>query len=129
MTLTQKQSNDAVAYNKKQGYCDNEIKLTQRTVGVVEDGIWGPNTVQAVADWQPTRGLASDGKVGPSTWSAIQESWDLVPVEPPPGRVVEIGCGLAAYDQTWPGHTPEEAMQKAYDQAISEVDILAVSKQ
>lgn len=28
-----------------------------------------------------------------------------------------LGCGLAAYDQTWPGHDPEEAMQVAYDAA------------
>jgi hypothetical protein len=28
-----------------------------------------------------------------------------------------ICCGLAAYDQVWPGHTPEEAMRLAYDEA------------
>lgn len=29
-----------------------------------------------------------------------------------------ICCGLAAYDQTWPGHTPQEAMQIAWDAAL-----------
>lgn len=30
-----------------------------------------------------------------------------------------LGAGLAAYDQTWPGHTPQEAMQIAYDAAMA----------
>lgn len=31
-----------------------------------------------------------------------------------------IGCGLAAYDQRWPGREPEEAMRVAFDAAIAE---------
>jgi hypothetical protein len=30
-----------------------------------------------------------------------------------------LGCGLAAYDQNWPGHTPDQAMQVAYDTAMT----------
>lgn len=30
----------------------------------------------------------------------------------------KLACGLAAYDQNWPGHTPEEAMRAAYDAAL-----------
>jgi hypothetical protein len=120
MALTQKQVDDAIAYNKKQGYCDDQIKLVQKTVGVTEDGKWGPETVQAVADWQAANGLTADGKVGPETWDAIKSSWELVPVDPPEDREVEIGCGLAAYDQTFPGHKPEAAMDKAFDTAVAE---------
>lgn len=29
-----------------------------------------------------------------------------------------ISCGLAAYDQVWPGHTGEEAMKVAYNEAL-----------
>lgn len=29
-----------------------------------------------------------------------------------------ISCGLAAYDQVWPGHTGEDAMRVAYDAAL-----------
>jgi len=120
MGLTQQETNDAIAYNEKQGYCESEIKLIQKTVGAVEDGVWGPETVQKVSDWQAASGLTADGKVGPETWAAIKDSWELVPVEPPEESVVEIGCGLAAYDQSWPGHTPEEALDKAFDQAVAE---------
>lgn len=32
--------------------------------------------------------------------------------------VQKLSCGLAAYDQVWPGKTGEEAMQKAYEAAL-----------
>ena len=118
--MTKTQIDDAIAYNKRQGYCVSEIKLTQRTVGAIEDGVWGPETVTKVAAWQPLHGLKSDGKVGPATWAEIKSSWELVPTEPPPESMPQVGCGLAAYDQTWPGRTPEEALQKAWDQALVE---------
>lgn len=118
--LSPSQVDAAVDYNRRQGYCDHEIMLTQRTVGAVEDGIWGPETVQKVAAWQPTRGLSADGKVGPKTWAEVKASWELVPTDPPPPDQAEVGCGLAAYDQTWPGRSPEEALDKAFDQAVDE---------
>jgi hypothetical protein len=37
---------------------------------------------------------------------------------------VEIGLGLAAYDQEWPGHTPQEAMQVAFDAALAERPVI-----
>ena len=33
--------------------------------------------------------------------------------------VHKLCCGLAAYDQTFAGHTPAQAMQKAWDMAVS----------
>jgi len=32
--------------------------------------------------------------------------------------VQKLSCGLAAYDQVWPGKTGEEAMQRAYEAAL-----------
>lgn len=29
-----------------------------------------------------------------------------------------ISCGLAAYDQVWPGHTPQAALKRAYDASL-----------
>ena len=116
--MTENEIHDAVHYNKKQGYCDSEIKLIQKTAGATEDGVWGPETVTKLADWQAANGLTADGKAGPETWTAIQDEWELVPVDLP--EAVEIGCGLAAYDQTFPAHTPEEALDKAFDQSVAE---------
>lgn len=118
--MNQQQIDSAVAYNEAQGYCDSEIKLIQRTVGATEDGVWGPQTVTKVSNWQATKALTPDGKVGPKTWGAIKSSWELVPTDPPPaGKVVQIGCGLAAYDNRFPGHTPEEAMDKDFAAALA----------
>lgn len=116
--MTDAEINSAIEYNERQGYCESEIKLTQKTVGTTEDGKWGPNTVKRLAGWQLVNNLAHDGKCGPDTWTAIKDSWELVPVDP--DTDVDIGCGLAAYDQDWPGHEPEEALDKAFDQAVAE---------
>jgi hypothetical protein len=44
------------------------VATIQRIVGVVADGDFGPNTEQAVRNWQARNGLAADGVVGPITW-------------------------------------------------------------
>ena len=41
-----------------------------RTVDI--DGQFGPNTEQAVEDYQAAVGLDVDGIVGPDTWTALQ---------------------------------------------------------
>jgi hypothetical protein len=111
--MTKAEIDSAVAFNKKQGYSDEDVRFIQTKVGVTPDGVWGPNTVQAVAVWQSNNGLSADGKVGHSTWAKMNEG---DPCECAEG--VQIGCGLAAYDQVWPGRSPEEALQTAWDEAV-----------
>jgi N-acetyl-anhydromuramyl-L-alanine amidase AmpD len=41
-----------------------------RTIAI--DGIFGPDTAQAVRDYQTSRGLDADGIVGTQTWTALQ---------------------------------------------------------
>jgi hypothetical protein len=41
-----------------------------RAIGI--DGLFGPETEQAVRDFQTSRGLDVDGIVGPQTWEALQ---------------------------------------------------------
>ena len=70
------QLDSALAYDKGQGFSTDEVKLIQRVVGSAEDGLWGPNTVRAVADWQRANGIPVDGKVWKdargNTWPRIQ---------------------------------------------------------
>lgn len=42
-------------------------------LGLVVDGIFGPNTEQAVKDFQAGAGLTVDGIVGPHTWNTLPD--------------------------------------------------------
>ncbi|MED1558680.1 peptidoglycan-binding protein [Bacillus paramycoides] len=49
----------------------NDVKLLQAHVGVSQDGIYGPNTAQAVKNFQSKYGLTADGVVGTNTWFMV----------------------------------------------------------
>ena len=65
VTLTKSQQNSAIAYNKK--YNQSIAKSIQKLVGTTQDGIFGPNTVNAIARWQANNGLSADGQFGPKS--------------------------------------------------------------
>lgn len=48
-----------------------EVKKAQRALHLVEDGIFGNITKEAVADFQKTHGLTPDGIIGDATWEAL----------------------------------------------------------
>lgn len=50
------------------------IRLIQKKVGVVQDGIFGTQTFNAVKRWQKSHGLFVDGLVGPVTWSKMAKT-------------------------------------------------------
>jgi hypothetical protein len=49
------------------------VRWVQERVGAVSDGVYGPATADAVADWQANHGLTADGVVGPKTHQALEE--------------------------------------------------------
>jgi len=57
------------------------VRVVQRAVGTIADGIFGQNTNRAVINFQRSRGLAADGIVGRNTWAAIYSS-----IEPESGN-------------------------------------------
>lgn len=54
----------------KEGSTGDNVKEWQRIVGVAKiDGIFGPSTTKATKAWQKSHGLKDDGIVGPNTWN------------------------------------------------------------
>ena len=58
-------------YRKK--YTPEQIKEIQRTLGVEEDGLIGPDTINAIKDYQEAAGLKADGLWGKSTQAKADE--------------------------------------------------------
>ncbi|WP_257000865.1 peptidoglycan-binding domain-containing protein [Terribacillus saccharophilus] len=47
------------------------VRRIQRALEVTADGIFGPNTRQAVINFQRNNGLGVDGIVGQATWNKL----------------------------------------------------------
>jgi hypothetical protein len=48
-----------------------DVEFVQQTIGVPDDGQFGPQTQGGVMAWQKAHGLSNDGQVGPNTWRAL----------------------------------------------------------
>ena len=73
----------------------NEVYALQLLLGVYADGIFGPNTEQAVMAYQQANGLAADGIVGKNTWAALlAESGMPVQPEKPSSGATDIDTRL-----------------------------------
>lgn len=59
----------------RKNYTPEQIKEIQRTLGVEEDGIVGPNTINAIKEYQAAAGLKDDGLWGKATQAKVDE-WD-----------------------------------------------------
>jgi peptidoglycan hydrolase-like protein with peptidoglycan-binding domain len=62
-----------------EGATGDEVRRLQRALrrtpdlGIVVDGIFGPETLAAVEGFQTGAGLVADGIVGPLTWNALPD--------------------------------------------------------
>jgi peptidoglycan hydrolase-like protein with peptidoglycan-binding domain len=51
-----------------------QVEMLQEALGVAVDGVYGPETEEAVRSFQSDRGLAVDGIVGPATITALRST-------------------------------------------------------
>lgn len=58
-------------YRKK--YTPEQIKEIQRTLGIEEDGLIGPDTINAIKEYQEAAGLKADGLWGKSSQAKADE--------------------------------------------------------
>ena len=71
--------------------------LNKYGYGLVEDGLAGELTYNAVVDFQKRYGLQADGLAGPATFAKLEEgniTWDDIPHFQPSEMTCECGCGL-----------------------------------
>jgi peptidoglycan hydrolase-like protein with peptidoglycan-binding domain len=57
----------------RRGASGTHVEAIQALLGIEVDGSFGPQTEQAIADFQRTAGLVADAVVGPATWKALDE--------------------------------------------------------
>lgn len=55
----------------KKGNVGWPVKTLQQALNLMEDGIFGPLTEEAVKEFQREHNLTVDGIVGPKTWAAL----------------------------------------------------------
>lgn len=55
----------------RKGSKGEDVKLLQKKLNLIEDGIFGPLTEEAVKAFQVYKGLEADGIVGAKTWAAL----------------------------------------------------------
>lgn len=89
----------------RKNYTPEQIKEIQRTLGVEEDGLIGPDTINAIKDYQEAAGLKADGLWGKSTQAKADE-WN------------------AQYDSIQPtfGKDYDELKEAAYNQYTDNLD-------
>lgn len=56
----------------------SEVKQLQLLLNLLPDGIFGPQTHQAVLFFQKSQNIIADGIVGPVTWSLLCDGWEML---------------------------------------------------
>lgn len=62
----------------KRGSKGETVKVLQRKLNLLADGIFGNLTEEAVREFQKSKGLTVDGIVGPKTWAAFGDDLNLI---------------------------------------------------
>ena len=87
----------------RKNYTPEQIKEIQRTLGVEEDGLIGPDTINAIKEYQADAGLKADGLWGKATQAKVDE-WN------------------AQYDSFVPNRSTSNDNKELYDEYSKNLD-------
>ena len=65
----------------KRGDRGEQVRILQRMLSLLPDGVFGRLTAEAVRDFQTECGLQADGVVGPRTWNELVARVPLIPTK------------------------------------------------
>jgi putative chitinase len=97
----------------KVGSTGDLVKKIQEKLGVEPTGNFGPKTEAAVKAWQKSNGLKDDGIVGPNTLTKMGISVSAAPVAAVPVAIPASSFKLAALK----GHVPDAVLAQIPDTA------------
>lgn len=64
------------------------VALLQELLGITQDGIFGPNTEEAVKNFQKEKGLVVDGIMGPNSWKHLLSDVEEKSFTTPQGQTI-----------------------------------------
>jgi predicted chitinase len=82
----------------RRGSRGDAVAALQQTLGLKDDGIFGPNTEAALRAWQRAHDLVPDGIAGPATWGALDTEPAASLLEPIVEKVATAAPAPAAED-------------------------------
>lgn len=88
----------------------DNVKKVQMKLGLIPDGIYGPNTANRVKKWQKENGLSVDGIIGESTWRKMFE----LPKPIPPSKIAQQHTGPLKIENL-KGHIPDNVILQLPD--------------
>lgn len=83
--------------NLNTGSRGDNVKQLQSMLGIISDGIYGPQTKQAVIEFQKKNGLTPDGIVGPATTAALAKQGQTNQTLKQ-GQIHPDGSGIVNFD-------------------------------
>jgi putative chitinase len=91
----------------KIGSKGDAVKKVQSKLGLIPDGVFGPQTANKVKEWQKQNGLSVDGIIGEKTW---RQMFDVPkPVSSKP--IINENCGPINIEKLR-GHIPDNVLQQ-----------------
>jgi N-acetylmuramoyl-L-alanine amidase len=88
-----------------------DVVTLQNALSIPADGMFGPQTEDAVCDFQTSQELDVDGICGPETWAALEDEYSLPPYQPP-AKVLQTNIKASVFGGS---SDPNDSAYPPYD--------------